>query len=291
MPRLPTPELLRERCRLCSLIDTIVAPEFPSFEFHSKWRRGEQLAAFKDGHGNFVFLWFSPRGCVVRGFDHESAMSPFQSDPPKPWPKLFEGLPKNLGYALREPAFALEEVTFCFWHPSGEHWERGPVRFPRGAGRDADGARALLKPFVADYGRWCADYYGRRLSARDLNRLRRGEVLDAETVFALNSKADVAAVKRTAKEIAWPIRGKLIQPKTTKRKTAASRSKSAAPKPRSRAVKRSFGAAEFRVCCEPTVVKMMIGDEQVVASVQSNIYGELFDLVKRRILDERRSKR
>jgi hypothetical protein len=288
MPRLPQPELLRERCRFCTLVDAIVAPEVPSFEFHSKWRRGEQLAAFKDGTGDFVFLWFSHRGCVVRGFDHESVMSPLRSDPPELWPKLFDGLPRSLGYALHEPAFALDEVTFCLWHLPGDRWERGPVKFPRGAGRDPDGARTLLAPFGGSYSRWAADYYGQKLNHVGLQRLRRGAPLDGETVLALNPEANVAAVRRTAKELGWPIQGKLVQPKPAQQKAAPARSRNPAQQPRDRSGKQSFGAAEFRVCCEPTVVKMMIGDQQVVASVQSNIYGELFDLVKRRILEERR---
>lgn len=112
---LPVPEVMQRRLRVFAMVDAIVAPDARSFEFHPKWGRGEQLGAFKNGSGDFFFAWFSRRGAVVRGFDHESKMSPFRHQPPRQWPGLVEELPKHLGYALTEPAFALEELTFLAW--------------------------------------------------------------------------------------------------------------------------------------------------------------------------------
>ena len=157
---LPFPDLMKRRLRMFAMLDAIVAPESRSFEFHPKWGPGKaQMGAFKDGEGNFFFAWFSPKGAVVRGFDHDSVMSPFRHDPPVRWPGIFDGLPKELRYVLEEPAFAQEEITFAFWAKGDEgDWRSGAVKPAKG--KDADGAERLLGCFRENFQAWRKAYYG-----------------------------------------------------------------------------------------------------------------------------------
>lgn len=65
--KLPPPAAMMARLRALTLLDTIVAPDMRSFEWHPEWGEGEQMGAFKPGDGDFFFAWFCPAGAVVRG--------------------------------------------------------------------------------------------------------------------------------------------------------------------------------------------------------------------------------
>lgn len=257
---LPSPEVMQRRLRVFAMVDAIVAPEFRSFEFHPKWGRGEQMGAFKNGSGDFFFAWFSPRGAVLRGFDHESKMSPFQHQPPRPWPGLLEGLPKPLGYALTEPAFALEELTFLLWNTKNRWGTSKAVKLAPGA--DPDGAVDLLGCFRPAFSKWAAAYYGEPLHAGSLSALWKEEPLTEELVFALNPEADLAAVKAEAKDLAWPW--------------------AAGKKAKATKATASFGEAEFTVRCTPKYVAMVVHGKEV-ARLKEDVYEELFDLVHARL--------
>ena len=46
---------------------------------------------------------------------------------------------------------------------------------------------------------------------------------------------------------------------------------------------RSFGSAEFKVVCLPTKVQLIIHGDHVVAEIEADIYGELFDYIVKRM--------
>ncbi len=275
LKNLPSPEIMKMRLRTFAMLDAIVATSTRSFEFHPRWRRGEQMGAFKDGSGNFFFVWFSAKGAVIRGFDHDSPMSPFRKKPPAPWPGLFEGLPRSLSYALGEEAFALEEVTFCFWH-QGRRWVPGAAELPRG--KDVDGAESLLACFSLNFSRWAARYYGEPLDKAALTRVWWGkEPIDGAVAAALNPSFDAREIRQEAALLGYKV-GDLSGDEGAKAAKAAPPPKPS-PKPRAR----SFGEAEFTVRCEPNRVRMLIHGKEVVAQTKHDVYLELFELVKARI--------
>jgi hypothetical protein len=293
---LPYPELMRRRLRTFAMLDTIVAPDSRSFEWHPHWgKRGkrEQMGAFKDGQGNFFFAWFSPKGAVLRGFDHESVMSPFQKDPPEIWPGMFDGLPKSLDYAKREPAFALDEITFCLWAPDDEgEWQTAKLKSPRG--RDPDGSAALLACFHANFHKWANEYYDTKLDGRALNRLWEEERIDWASLEALNVDFDERAVREEAELLEWPIDlSKRNAPPKKAKRAAKAKARPAPEEPSQRDLfgkpasgrrpkVASFGAAEFVVRCEPTRVVLRVHDKNVAIS-HENVYRELFELVRARL--------
>lgn len=286
---LPDPELMKARLRTFTMLDAIVAPDLRSFEWHPKWGRRESMGAFKDGEGNAFFAWFSPRGAVVRGFDHESVMSPFRRDPPAAWPGLWEGLPAALAYAAREPAFVPEEITFAAWNV-GRGWVCGPVKPPprsaaggRG-GVDADGAKDLLGCFAKDFARWAAGYYGAPLDRAALARVWWGkEPIDRATAAALNPDYDAATIVEEAALTGYVVAADLSAPRRARPKAA---SKPAAPRP-ARPAAPSFGAAEFTVRCAPDHVALVVHGK-VVAKLGEDVYEELFDHVRARLTRRRR---
>jgi hypothetical protein len=54
--------------------------QYRYFSFDSRWGAGEQMASMRNGQGDQYFALFNRAGCWLKGFDHESVMSPFASD-------------------------------------------------------------------------------------------------------------------------------------------------------------------------------------------------------------------
>jgi len=111
---------------------------------------------------------------------------------------------------LREPAFSVEEATFCIWRrPSDAGWQVGPVRFPP-AHPDRDGSEFLLS--ILDgrpetYQEWAADYFGRDVSLAAVREIYRGTPLSAETARQLNRDISIAELASDIKEIGYPATG------------------------------------------------------------------------------------
>ena len=63
-----------------ALLDAILSPEwqYRFFSFNAGWdsARHERMASMRDGSGDEYFAVFSPVGGILKGFAHESAMSP-----------------------------------------------------------------------------------------------------------------------------------------------------------------------------------------------------------------------
>jgi hypothetical protein len=76
---LPGIDTLRDRCRTLALLDAIL----DSSDFHgfsAQWGPGEQLASMDNGSGDAYSIVFGPVGVFIRGFAHESRMSPAVND-------------------------------------------------------------------------------------------------------------------------------------------------------------------------------------------------------------------
>jgi hypothetical protein len=257
------------------MLDAIVSPDARSFELHPAWGHGEEMAAFKDPEGDCFFIWFAAQGTVVQGFAHESPMSPFRKDPPELWPGLWKGLPDSLSRAKTEPAFGGDSLTFAFWTSSQNGpWTAGPCHPPKG--KDPDGAEQLLSCcFTKDFHRWAETYYGEELPPAALEALVAGnEPLLHGTVATLNPTFDAKAIHGEAKTLAWAVN---LAPSGPSPKPSAAR-------PQTIQSTRSFGGAEFIVRCERARVVMLMHGTKVVAESNVNVYEELFDLVKARLV-------
>jgi hypothetical protein len=151
--RLPEIATLRRWSQSLALLDAILEREwqYRYFSFDGGWGQDEQMASMRDGFGNGYSITFGPVGAYVRGFDHESPLSPFLRTPPAPWPGLLERLPPDLRPYADEPAFTFDgvpEVTVCLWRlRESTNWDHGtPIDPPAQDGDpDIDGADWLFE--------------------------------------------------------------------------------------------------------------------------------------------------
>lgn len=95
--RLPSIPDLRVLCRALATLDVVLSPDSED-RYHlydAAWAPGEELASMRDGAGNEYSVVFTAAGAYVRGFDHESPMSPYATDDDQPWPGVLDTAPSR----------------------------------------------------------------------------------------------------------------------------------------------------------------------------------------------------
>ncbi|MFF2525470.1 hypothetical protein [Streptomyces liangshanensis] len=93
--RLPAIADLRDLCRSLAMLDAILSPEWESryHSFAADWAEGEEMASMRDGSGDDYSIVFSAARAYMRGFGHESPMSPYGHDG-APWPGVIDDVPE-----------------------------------------------------------------------------------------------------------------------------------------------------------------------------------------------------
>lgn len=214
---LPAVPDLRDRCRAMAMLEAILSPEWAD-RYHSydrAWAPGAELASMRDGSGDEYSIVFADGSAFIRGFAHESPMSPYGND--GPWPGVLNAVPEPLRRWVTEPAFTDEDgmpvVTACLWRgPSDDGWRTGDIDYPDGP--DPDGANGLFRLLTAPapaateaFRDFAEDYYGEPLDAAALRHVYALRPLTGEVVAALNSELTLTDVAEDAQSAGYPPAG------------------------------------------------------------------------------------
>jgi hypothetical protein len=207
--RLVPPGRLHPLCRALAALDAILWPDEDdrAFLYTARWERGASVLEWRDGSGDFLFVWFPSKtgGAVIRGFAHESVASPWaRGGSGKADPRLWEGLPRAFRAAAREPGFGGDELTFTLWWDPDEEqrWIAG------GGGRDDDGSAELLARLDGDpksYARDASERLERRVSTAAVKAIFDGAQVDDALLRALAPDGDREAIRAALVELGWPI--------------------------------------------------------------------------------------
>ena len=187
LPDIPT---WRTISQSLALLDAILSPtwEYRYYSFNAHWAAQQALASMQNGQGDNYLAWFNPHGLVLKGFAHESTMSPYRAHPPQLWPGILDGFSSQFSSFLSEPAFVLEETTFCVWRTSESgNWQSGSIQFP--GGQDPDGSARLLKLLDSKpqhYQQWAEAYYERSVDLPSVIHIYEQKPLSNQVVTALN---------------------------------------------------------------------------------------------------------
>ncbi|MGW8950206.1 hypothetical protein [Streptomyces sp. NPDC055709] len=209
---LPEPAELRAHLRALAVLDTAIGsdPRFCCYTFDAAWGPGEEAALMENGSGDDFSVVFTSAGVLIRGFDHESEMSPYATDDEQVWPGVIDEVPAALRPILDEPAFCDEgidapRVTTCLWRETGDTaWRTGSaIAFPSGS-EDPDGS-GFLFPLLADRSpeavqAYFEDYYERPVPLDAIRHVLAGRTLTPAMAAALNPAAlsDSALLRRIA---------------------------------------------------------------------------------------------
>ncbi len=118
---------LRDFFEAAAKADELVCPEeyLRCYEFHADWSDGVQMAKFKSGGGDDLIMIFIGESAIIKGFDHESPVSPHAQDPYGLYPGIYEGAPSELLDSLRDESLDFEDVTFCYWRMANDGlWQK-----------------------------------------------------------------------------------------------------------------------------------------------------------------------
>lgn len=200
---LPAPSELRDAMQFSAMLDIVLCDEqwLRSYDFQPKWSDGIAMAKYDNGGGNDMFVFFRGRDTIIKGFDHESPVSPHAREEYAVWPGIYDGVPSSLDELFDDAAVERDEVTFCVWHTSGK-WCCGSMTFPE---QEDDGSSYLLGAIRVDSGSYCdwaGDYYGRELNNASIASVYSGKLLDAELIAAINPDRDVNAALAELSEVA-----------------------------------------------------------------------------------------
>jgi hypothetical protein len=79
---LPKIEELKEFTQSLAMFDAIIMREwvYRYYSFNCKWAEGEQMASMRNGEGDGWYCCFGFPGGFLKGFDHESEMSPWSME-------------------------------------------------------------------------------------------------------------------------------------------------------------------------------------------------------------------
>lgn len=190
------------------MLDAILCPdwEYRYHSFNSMWAEGEAMGSMRNGSGDHYFILFSQAGAIVKGFDHESEAWEQTLDAGYPPAGLYEGMPKELAGFLTEPAFTIDETTFCLWRrQSDPAWQTGPV--PHSERDDPDGSAGLLRLLGRDpeaYRVWAEDYFELTVSGWAVDQIFRHQPISEPIVTALNPRLSLNDLVQDATEIGYP---------------------------------------------------------------------------------------
>jgi hypothetical protein len=209
LSELPDIESLRRRLQQMAALSAIFAGEDaePTFEFHPDWNKSEQMGAIKNGSGDELFVHFTPRGCFIKGFAHESVMSPHRSKPPAPWPGLFASVPQEFQSSLEEPAFDIPATTFVIWRlASGDDWQTDQIDYPDHY--YGDGSSDLLAPLVQsadEFAEWLQDNYEADVNLGVVEHVFAHLTLTSGKLAQLAPSASMASLRQAVEATGYPL--------------------------------------------------------------------------------------
>lgn len=211
--RLPAIDALRDHCRSIALLEAILSPDWADrhHSFDAHWTPTEAVASMRSGSGDEYTIVFSPAGAWIRGFAHESPMSPYGED--GPWPGVLDDVPEAFRAYVEEPAFTDEDgmpvVTACLWREAGDdRWSTGTIDFPEHPTGDPDGAEslfALLTDRSAEaFQQWAEDYYEVPVDVEAVRHVLASRPLTDAVVRALNPALTVADLAMDFAQTGYP---------------------------------------------------------------------------------------
>jgi len=196
---LPEPESLKKLMIVQAALNTILC-ETEWLRYHrfvQELDEGVCVAKIDNGAGDHLILLFSVEGSIIKGFDHESPLSPYAQDEHRVWPGIYDNVPSELFSHLEHEGIAKEDVTFCIWRKNSDSsWQKGKVKMPRGAD---DGSAFLIGAIYRtpeEFVQFAKDYYELALPAEVVEQVYEGVPITIEMIQMLNPDCAAEEVYR-----------------------------------------------------------------------------------------------
>ncbi|MFE4700540.1 hypothetical protein ACFRIC_26110 [Streptomyces sp. NPDC056738] len=212
---LPDIDTLKDLCRSLAMAEAILDPDGECIHsYNAHWSETEQTASMRNGSGDEYDIVFAPAGAYIRGFDHESPLSPYhREDMPRPWPGVLDSVPEPFRCYVEEPAFTDENgcpvVTVCLWRETNApSWQTGRITFPEGHPDPDDATRLfdlLLTPTPEAFQTFAEDYYEVSVDIEALRHIYALRPLGLPQITGLNPSASPESIAAAATMMGYPV--------------------------------------------------------------------------------------
>ncbi len=207
--KISSPESLQKHLLAYAKIDYIMCPDDDNYDwtkvyhYDKNWVLNGHYFKIDDSCGDHYHILFSPDGCIIKGFDHECELSPYnfdEDDDGESIPEIiakhnfYDNTPVALQELLNDLALEKEIVTFCTWQSIGEtEWHFAPFKIPENW---SDGINTFLgyTPNLQGYQKWFEDYYETNLDFDVLEQIYNGETITEDMVRKLNPEGDTKEI-------------------------------------------------------------------------------------------------
>ena len=163
------------------------------------------MASMRNGAGDEYFILFNAAGAIIKGFDHESAMSPYAGESGKVWKGVLEEVPDEFHSFLTEPAFSIEDTTFCIWRKyTDSAWQVGEIDYPED--EEADGSEYFLSILNGDphvYKEFAEEYYEQNIDISAIEHIYKHQPLTEEFLASLNKDIGLDDLHDDREEIGY----------------------------------------------------------------------------------------
>lgn len=206
---MPSIEACRKRIQQMAAITAVFAVDYgeSQFEFYPRWSKTSQVGAIKNGCGDELFLHFTAGGCFIKGFAHESCMSPYQHSPPQLWPGLLVGIPDVFQSSLKEPAFDMPATTFVIWRLVDDlGWSTANVDFSDDDYKD--GSADLLEPLACthvEFTDWLQENYEVDVDGSIVESVFSNHPLTEEELSVLNPSQPIRVLGDAVHATGYPV--------------------------------------------------------------------------------------
>ncbi|TDL70511.1 hypothetical protein E2R58_15665 [Paenibacillus amylolyticus] len=164
-------DALRKRMRILAALDIIFSEEewLRVHHYEDKLQPGVAWGSINNGAGDHLHVLFTNLGTLIKGFDHESPLSPHAREDGEIYPGMYDEVPEALMTVLRdhEETLDMEDVTICLWQEGNDlSWKVGnwiQLAMTEEDEVDARGGAEFLLGYIEknseDYVDWAKGYY------------------------------------------------------------------------------------------------------------------------------------
>ncbi|MFC5451572.1 hypothetical protein [Paenibacillus aestuarii] len=197
LERLPNPIILKKLMKIQASLNIILCEDewLRYHRFVQDWDEGVCMAKIDNGAGDHLIILFSTEGSIIKGFDHESELSPYAQDEHKVLEGIYDDVPKELLTLLEDDAIEKDDVTFCIWRENSDtSWRKGKVEIPKGESDGSDFLVGCIFHTPEDFVEFAEGYFEISPSLDIVAKIYDEFTITAEMINILNPDCDVKEV-------------------------------------------------------------------------------------------------
>jgi hypothetical protein len=204
---LPGIDDLLKRSQSLAMLDAIMSPqwEYRYYSFNAHWAERKMMASMRNGSGDDYFILFNQFGAAIKGFDHESEMSPYRIQ--RVWPGILNQVPHEFDDFLHEPSFSMQDTTFCLWRRADDDcWQTGTINYPSG-NQESDGSSQLLVLLLGGpdrYQKWAQQYFERTVDIHVIESIYDHHPINEIMIRQIDPTNSLSKLQPDIHEIAYP---------------------------------------------------------------------------------------